>query len=102
MTLYIAGPMTGMPDHGLPAFARAAEDLAGAGYEVINPGEPGVDPDKTWADYMRRDLAWLLTCSAVATLPGWENSRGARLEVHVAEALEMPVRPVKEWIADGR
>ncbi|WP_371807265.1 DUF4406 domain-containing protein [Pseudomonas sp. KK4] len=27
----------------------------------------------------------------VAVLPGWENSKGARLEVHIARELGMPV-----------
>jgi hypothetical protein len=32
-------------------------------------------------------------------VPGWEKSKGATLEVAVANALGMPVQPVEEWIA---
>lgn len=40
---------------------------------------------------MRRDTAALMDCDAVATLPGWEHSKGARLEVLIAERLGMTV-----------
>lgn len=53
-----------------------------------------------WADYLRKDLIAMLTdCTAVATLPGWESSRGALLEVHVAGALGMRVESVDSWAA---
>lgn len=40
---------------------------------------------------MRRDIAALMDCDTVATLPGWEHSKGARLEVLIAERLGMTV-----------
>ncbi len=47
---------------------------------------------KDWVGCMRRDLAIIaLRCSTMAVLPGWENSAGASLEVHVAQALGMPI-----------
>lgn len=98
MRLYIAGPMTGLPEHNLPAFAEAEQQLLAAGYKVINPGFRGDDiPGWVWADYLRADLALLLACDGVALLPGWESSRGARLEAHVAEQLDMAVKPIEFW-----
>ena len=35
--LYVAGPMTGLPDHNYPAFAEAAARLRAVGYEVESP-----------------------------------------------------------------
>jgi hypothetical protein len=40
-------------------------------------------------------------CDSVATLHGWEKSRGAQLEVHVANALEMRVESVDWWAIGG-
>src|SRR5688572_14120264 len=91
--VYIAGPMRGIPGMNHPAFHAAEERLTGLGYEVINPARiedefAGVD----WSGCLRRDLVLIVTrCHTVAVLPGWENSRGARLEVHVARALGMSI-----------
>lgn len=101
MKIYIAGPCTDCEDHNFPAFTTAAEQLAAAGHQPVNPTRRGVIPGHTWADYMRLTLADMLKCDAVAVLHGWENSRGATLEVLVAEALHMPVRPVDTWLAQA-
>jgi len=98
MRLYIAGPMTGLPKYNLPAFDAAARELEAAGYDVVNPGRHGVDPEFTWTDYMRRGLTELLTCDGVALLPGAHNSNGARIERRVAEDLGMLVLPLWEWL----
>nr|WP_237142825.1 DUF4406 domain-containing protein [Pseudomonas lurida] len=45
----------------------------------------------TWTDCMRRDIVALMECDTVATLPGWEKSKGACLEVLIAERLGMTV-----------
>lgn len=100
-SIYVAGPMTGLPGYNLAAFDEAATDLAQAGFDARNPGHRGVVDGHTWQDYMRDGLRMLLGCDAVAVLPGWEDSRGATLEVSVARALDMPVRPVADWLADG-
>ena len=97
MRLYVAGPMTGYPNWNHPAFHVAAFRLRAAGFTVANPADHG--PGETdWFVCVRRGLRELLDVEGVATLPGWEQSRGAALEVHVACALNMPVRTVEEWI----
>jgi hypothetical protein len=40
---------------------------------------------------MRRDIKALMDCDTVATLPGWQDSCGASLEVHIGKALGMTV-----------
>lgn len=95
--LYISGPMTGIPEWNFPAFNAAADRLRGLGFDVVNPADGGAEEGKAWEAYLREDLRLLLDCDAVATLPGWRNSRGARLEVHVAESLGMDVRLVDDW-----
>lgn len=89
--VYISGPMTGIENHNFPAFHARAQQLRDAGHEVVNPAEMGVTDGMTWADYMRRDIAELVTCEAISLLPGWESSRGARLEHVLAMALGMEI-----------
>lgn len=89
--LYLAGPMTGLEDFNFPAFNAMAAKLRARGYQVENPAEHGVVDDADWADYMAYDLTRLGLCGMVAVLPGWENSKGARLEVHIARELGMRV-----------
>lgn len=93
MKVYIAGPMTGYPGLNFPAFHAEAARLRSLGYEVVNPAEINVDPSAGWSDCMRKDIRELVTCDAVATLDGWEKSKGATLEVHIAESLGLSVYP---------
>jgi hypothetical protein len=87
--LYLSGPMSGIPELNFPAFNAAAAQLRVDGYEVINPAEITTDHGARWEDCLRLDIAQLVTCEAIALLPGWENSRGARLEEHIASELGM-------------
>lgn len=87
MRVYIAGPMTGMPDYNYPAFNRAATDLLSFGHEPVNPARRGVVEGWSWSDYLRPAIRDLTTCDGVVLLPGWEASRGATLEAHIATAL---------------
>lgn len=98
MKLYVAGPMTGLPEFNRPAFFAAAEYLTTAGHDPVNPARHPVVDGWTWADYMRLGLADVLTVEGVAVLPGWLGSRGAWLEVTVARGLGLPVRDVADWV----
>jgi Domain of unknown function (DUF4406) len=98
--LYIAGPMTGLPEFNYPAFREASRALFVAGYATEDPSTHD-GKATTWDGYMRLALPQMLRCDGVATLPRWWRSRGARLEVHVASSLDMPVLPVEEWLANA-
>ena len=87
--IYIAGPMTNMPALNFPAFHAEAARLRELGYEVVNPAEVNADPTAGWHACMRADIAQLVTCDAVRLLEGWESSRGASLEAHIAHSLDM-------------
>lgn len=103
MKLYIAGPMTGLPDFNYPAFYRAAAQLADAGIDSINPARTeGREGCSSWLDFMRASLLDLAECDGIATLAGWGESRGAALEVHIARSLDLGVKPVDAWVTEAR
>ena len=95
MKVYISGPITGEKDHG-KKFAIAEKYFSDRGHKVVNPeaitkelddlheSAPGSLP---WSEYMREDIKALVDCDAIAMLPAWGESRGARLERQVADAL---------------
>lgn len=89
--VYLSGAMSGHPDHNFPAFNEQAAKLRAAGYEVINPAELNPDPSMTWEECLRVDIRWLCECDAIALMPGWERSKGANLELHIAHRLGLEV-----------
>lgn len=95
-TIYIAGPMTGIKDYNFPAFHQAAQEWRAQGFTVINPAElddkdvlPNGKAAHPWDYYLRRDIKYLADCDAIFMLKGWENSKGASLEHHIATTLGM-------------
>ena len=92
MRVYISGPMTGLPECNFPAFHEAARRFREAGFTVLDPSENyGGDSSLPRSAYLRRDIAQVCTAHAIALLPGWEKSAGARMEVAVALELGMPI-----------
>jgi len=90
--IYISGPMTGLPEHNFPAFFAAEERLRRAGFQPLNPARNfDGDTDRERSEYIRADLELLLQCDGIAMLPGWEKSRGAKLEYMLAWELRLPV-----------
>jgi hypothetical protein len=84
--------MSGYAEHNFPLFNRVARLLRGQGYEVFNPAEnKDGDTRQPRSFYMRLDIPALLESEAVVVLPGWEESRGASLEVWLALDLGMPI-----------
>ena len=112
--VYLAGPMTGYPEFNFPEFIDAASSLRVRRFEVWSPAErdleegfdPKTDDSKGLKYYMQYDLPAVVKCDAVAVLPGWHKSAGARLEVFTAWAVGMPVfwawseNPIPAWSVD--
>lgn len=97
MRVYVAGPMTGIPNFNYDAFHEAAERLRAMGHEVENPAE-NVNDSGEWVEWMKLALAQVIRCDGIALLDGWQNSRGAILEVHVATSLKLIVAPISNWL----
>lgn len=97
--LYIAGPMTGRPNHNFHTF-RDAEKFIRAHYpelEIENPIENGGETpgEHPYGFYFKAGMQQLLRCNSIALLPGWVNSRGARAERIVADLIGMQVLTVE-------
>jgi hypothetical protein len=96
MKLYIAGPMTGLPDSNYPAFFDAESDLVAWGYKVLNPARNPKQPD--WLGYMRHAVKQVAESDGIALLPGWEESRGARVEFQLATGMGLDALPLHTWV----
>ncbi len=111
--IYLAGPMSGKPEFNFPAFHEAAGQLRDKGHIVFSPAEKDMeeygddapwmsDPngdidDATAAGFdlneaMKQDLTWICDeADAIAMLPGWEHSSGARTEHTLACCLRLEI-----------
>ena len=85
--IYIAGPMTGLPEFNYPAFNAEAARIRALGYHVENPAENPAPENGAWEDYMKMALRQMLMCDTVAMLPGWGKSKGALIEYNLAKTL---------------
>ena len=75
--VYIAGPITGVPDYKRH-FNQAENDLLMRGYIPLNPAK--LPEGLTNGQYARIDFAMIDSADAVLFLAGWLNSVGANLE----------------------
>lgn len=105
-SVYIAGPMSGLPGFNFPAFNKVAAEFRAAGWTVYNPAEKesekGLDDKaretgdsalaiKNGFDFREVylwDIEKVITSDAIYMLPGWEASPGARGEHAVACAMK--------------
>ena len=88
--------MTGYDDFNFPKFHEVADwcrqEPHGAFGTVINPAENFEGrQDLPWQTYLREAITQVCQSDVVVVLDGWEESKGARLEVEVALALGLEV-----------
>lgn len=108
--VYIAGPMTGYEHYNVTAFEEAAARWRAVGHDPVTPFESNsvvwrrhfgrdFDPrtdkcdygDKLLAELVAEDIGTLCRADAIVLLHGWEKSRGARVELHMALNLGKPI-----------
>lgn len=89
MKIYIAGPMTGLPDNNRAAFYLAADNLREQGHMPKHTAwmEDGLSHE----EYMKNALQVMLTCDAIYMLKGWLKSIGAQTEHTIATLCGMQV-----------
>jgi hypothetical protein len=86
--IYLSGPISscGNMEENRKAFSVVAKDLAAAGKKVINPATTFVE-GWLWGDYMALDVAFVSRAHKLVMLPGWQQSKGARIEHALATEL---------------
>lgn len=105
--IYVAGPMSGYENFNHPTFNKVSEKFTEEGWNVFNPAafdlvtygsieraaEAYADNKQEFLRYaMGIDLGWIAAkADAIAMLPGWENSKGARAEHALAVVLDIPI-----------
>lgn len=99
MKYYLAGPMTGIPHFNKPAFRRITSKLRSNGLKILSPIETDseIPSSAKWHQYLQKDLKMLAEADAIIVMPGWANSKGARLEVFIMFELGLPVFEVFEF-----
>lgn len=100
-SLYLCGPMSGLPKFNYPAFFEAAERLREVGYIVRNPADNPPPKCGTYPGWIRLALAQLVQCDGLAYLDGWESSTGAHIEIRVARDLTMPIKHCGVWMGEA-
>lgn len=97
MRIYLSGKITGREKEDYTRqFARAERFYKTSGFDVVNPVTIGEvilknNPNAKWEDFMAEDLKALRTCTHIAMLEGWEESKGAKTEKAEAEKLGLEI-----------
>ena len=91
--IYISGKITGL--HLTEAkfnFFEAEKHLRLRGLTPINPFNiVNYEEDKHWEEYMIECIRVLFKCDAIFMLKNWKDSKGARIERHIAEEMGMQI-----------
>lgn len=95
MKVYIAGKITGDSDYK-KKFEFYEKALAEAGHSVMNPARISNYDGFSWDDYMAVSAAMQGVCDAIVLLPGWMESRGARIEANAAHKLGQQIYFLKK------
>jgi hypothetical protein len=126
MIVYLSGPITGMRDNNRRGFEKAHGKIIDAlqntkvwdTLKIINPMAITAEVNDCfdqinknhhqkikpqWGDYMKACIPALCTATHVLFIKGWQKSKGATLERHIAESLGIPcAETVEELLAIHR
>lgn len=111
MNIYVIGPVTGKPNDNREEFEHVREELLeNPDVNLVMIPHDVVGSESSWQQAMclsiREIMRWwgfylfgdYSRGFAITMLDGWEESRGARIEHDLAEALGIECRPWREWL----
>lgn len=92
MRVYLSGPITGVADY-MQRFDKAERKLLDAGYTVVNPAMVNsmLPEDTTYNEYMMMSFCMMDMCDAIYMMDGWQDSRGANMELRRAKELGLDI-----------
>ncbi len=86
LKVYIAGPMSGLPNFNRDRFNEVAGLVVESGNIPLNPATlPDGLPKRDFV------IAMLQCADAIYLIEGWEKSAGARAEKALADKLNIPI-----------
>jgi hypothetical protein len=96
-TLFLSGPMSGVPEYNVPMFDDATIHLRQLGFHVISPVELFKNKfGEYWLKQSRKTYLYAAYAvlmdphtTGIALIPGWEYSDGSYAEAVVAASLEL-------------
>ncbi|MBP6924752.1 MAG: DUF4406 domain-containing protein [Candidatus Pacebacteria bacterium] len=93
MLYYLSGKITAPTRQeeldNMQVFFDTERQLVARGFEIFNPAKLEVE-GMVWEWYLARDLKWINDYRpGLYMLPGWKESRGARLEYAFAQLLHL-------------
>lgn len=92
---YLSGPITAPTREeelaNIKKFYDLEHELLNRGFHVFNPAKLE-EAGRSWEWYLARDLKWINDYRpTIYLMDGWQNSRGARLEVEFARLLKLTI-----------
>ena len=83
MIVYVAGPMTGLPNYNHEAFKIEQQKQEIQGNVVLSPHHLPIG--LSYDAYMDISMAKIRSADVVHMLPNWKQSKGASFEHHYAK-----------------
>lgn len=92
--------MSGIKDHNRASFAKAWNKFTQAGFDVVSPHflesvieidtRATMGPGHVYRYAIPIDVFAISSVDVCVALPGWEHSKGCKLEKHCAELMHIP------------
>ena len=90
LNIYIAGPITGVPDYKV-RFSEAVKKVRGAFKDCVIYKPARLPGGHTESWYMKQAIKMMFGANVIAFMQGWQHSAGCRVERALAEKLNKTI-----------